>query len=276
MKIKSVIYILLCFLIFSCSKNPETTPIDKTLLNVSYGSSPQQVYDLYLPSNITTSTKTIIFVHGGGWTAGDKADVVGLLLLIKTYFPSYAFVNINYRLSTPGNPAMPMQINDIQSAINSIKSSNYGISNQFAFVGLSAGAHLSMLYAYAYNTNNEIKAVCSIVGPANFTDPNYLNDTTLSGLYLSVAGQTYIDNPAFFVNISPYHKATASSPSTILLYGNADPLVPITQGQDMNAKLNQLGVYNEFKLYNGGHGNWSLADWNDAYSRLKNFITLKF
>ena len=282
MKIKSIFCLLLLILFSSCSKNSEaTTPVDdmsvsKTLLNISYGTSFQQVFDLYLPANRTSATKTIIFVHGGGWTSGDKADVLGLLQLLKSNLPNYAFANINYRLATTGNPALPMQINDIQSVINNLKSNNYGISDKFSFIGVSAGAHLSMLYSYAYNTNNEVKAVCSIVGPANFTDPNYLNNTTLSGLYLAIAGQTYNDNPAFFVNASPYHKATADSPPTLLLYGNADSLIPITQGQDMNSRLNQLGVYNQFRLYNGGHGDWSVTDWNDAYSRIISFINLKF
>lgn len=281
---KLLLMILFCSSLFnSCSKNSENTiPVDnsfaseKTLLNVSYGSNNQQVFDLYLPANRSTSTKTIIVIHGGGWTGGDKADMNGLLQLLKTNLPTYAFANLNYRLATTGNPALPMQIDDISAAINNLKSSNYGISNKYGMVGISAGAHLSMLYVYANNSLSEIKVVCSIVGPTNFTDPNYLNNVTLSSLYLAVAGQTYAQNPTFFVNASPYHKATSVSPPTLLLYGNTDPLVPITQGQDMHSKLDQLGVYNEFKLYNGGHGDWSNPDLIDAYSRITAFINNKF
>ncbi len=281
---KLLLMLLFCSSLFiSCSKNSENTiPVDnsfateKTLLNVSYGSNNQQVFDLYLPANRSTSTKTIIVIHGGGWTGGDKADMNGLLQLLKTNLPTYAFANLNYRLATTGNPALPMQIDDISAAINNLKSSNYGISNKYGMVGISAGAHLSMLYGYANNSLNEIKVICSIVGPTNFTDPNYLNNVTLSSLYLAVAGQTYAQNPTFFVNASPYHKATSVSPPTLLLYGNVDPLVPITQGQDMHSKLDQLGVYNEFKLYNGGHGDWSNPDLIDAYSRITAFINNKF
>ena len=283
------LHLLLLFcssLFISCSKNSDNPILDpvqvgnsfateKTLLNVSYGTSNQQVFDLYLPANRSSATKTVIVIHGGGWTGGDKTDMDGLLQLLKTNMPTYAFANINYRLATTGNPALPMQIDDISSVISNLKSNNYGISNKFGFVGISAGAHLSMLYGYANNSQNEIKAVCSIVGPSNFTDPNYLNSPSLSSLYLAVAGQTYAQNPTFFLNASPYHKATATSPPTLLLYGNADPLVPITQGQDMNAKLNQLGVYNEFTLYNGGHGNWSQPDLLNAYTKIITFMNSK-
>ena len=281
---KLQILLLFCSILFiSCTKNSDATvPIDnsfsteKTVLNVSYGSNNQQVFDIYLPANRSNTTKTLILIHGGGWTSGDKTDMNGLLQLLKTNLPTYAFVNLNYRLASNGNPALPMQIDDITAAISNLKSNNYGISNKFGFVGISAGAHLSMLYGYANNSLNEIKVVCSIVGPANFTDPNYLNNTSLSGLYLAVAGQAYSQNPTFFVNASPYHKATSASPPTLLLYGNSDPLVPITQGQDLHSKLDQLGIYNEFTLYNGGHGNWSNTDLIDAYSKITVFINNKF
>ena len=271
-------------MLISCSKNsddssgvePNPFATQKTLLNVSYGSNSQQVFDLYLPANRSNTTKTLILIHGGGWTSGDKADMDGLLQLLKQNLPNYAFVNLNYRLATTGNPALPMQINDIASAINNLKTNNYGISNKFGFVGISAGGHLSMLYGYANNSLNEIKMVCSIVGPTNFTDPNYLNNAPLSVLYLAVAGQTYNSNPVFFQNASPLLKATSVSPPTILLYGNTDPLVPITQGKDMNDKLNQLGVYNEFTLYNGGHGDWSITDLTNAYSKIIIFVKNKF
>ena len=271
------------FLVVSCSKKQDENlstdnsfAAEKTLLNISYGANNQQIMDLYLPANRSSTTKTLILVHGGGWTSGDKNDMNSLLQLLKQNLPAYAFANINYRLSTSSSPALPMQIDDIALAINNLKTNNYGISNKFGFVGISAGAHLSMLYGYANNSSNEIKIICSIVGPTNFTDPNYLNNPVLSNMYFVVAGQTYANNPAFFQNASPLLKATSTAPPTLLLYGNADPLVPTTQGVDMKNKLTQLGVYNEFTLYNGGHGNWSQPDLLDAYAKIIGFVNNKF
>lgn len=117
--------------------------------------------------------------------------------------------------------------------------------------------------------------VASIVGPTNFTDSNYLTNGE-NGLFTQILGGTYADNPTLYTQNSPLYRATAVAPPTLLLYGNADFLVPITQGQDMNARLNTLGVYNEFKLYNGGHGTWSESDRQDAENRLVTFIKNKF
>lgn len=276
MKIKFLFFGFIALILFSCNSD-ETINQNlkaKTLLNVSYGNNVQQKFDLYLPANRTQNTKTLILVHGGGWTEGDKADMNYAVDIVKQYLPEYAIANINYRLATTGNPAFPMQIDDIESVITKLKTEDYQISDNFGFIGVSAGAHLSMLYSYAYNS--DIKVVCSIVGPTNFTDVNYTSNPFMVAMFQSATGLVYSENIGFYQQISPFHRATTNSQPTILLYGNADPLIPTTQGQDMHAKLNELGVYNEFYLYNGGHGDWVINDQIDAYNRMVNFIKNKF
>jgi acetyl esterase/lipase len=281
MKTKSVFLILLFSILFSCdSKNitsPEINPlVAETKLNISYGSDPLQKFDLYLPANRTQSTKTLILVHGGGWIEGDKADMDYLIPFIKQNLPDYAIANMNYRLASKGVYAFPMQINDLNTVFTTLKNSNYSISDDFGFIGTSAGGHLSLLYSYTNNPNNNIKIVASIVGPTNFRDTNYTNNPAWIANYLALTGVNYETNPTYFEEISPYYTATKTSVPTILLYGNADSLIPTTQGQDLHNKLNELGVYNEFNLYNGGHGDWAPTDQLDAYTKLVGFVKLKF
>lgn len=251
---------------------------EQNLYNISYGSHPQQKFDLYLPANRSANTtKTLILVHGGGWTSGDKADMNYVANIVKQYLPGYAVANMNYRLASSGNPAFPMQIQDLQAVVGQLKNSaDYEISDDFGFIGVSAGGHLSLLYSYAYNANNDVKMVASIVGPTDFTDPNYQNDPALVAAFAAVTGVNYADDPGYYQQLSPLYRATATAAATALFYGNADPLVPTTQGVNLHNKLNQLGVYNEFYLYQGGHGNWSLADQLDAYAKLVAFIENRF
>ena len=274
--ISIVIFVLYVFA--SCQKDSVPTPntVAKTMLNTSYGADSKQVFDLYLPANRSENkTKTLILVHGGGWIEGDKSDMTYLIPLIQQQLPDYAIANINYRLSSSTNYAFPMQINDLKSVINKLKFENYGISTNFGFIGTSAGGHLSLLYSYTNNPNNDIKMVASIVGPTNFTDENYTkNPLWIAALY-QLTGVNYLDNPSYFEQLSPLFHATSSSPSTLLFYGNSDDLIPTTQGQDLHDKLNELGVYNEFNLYNGGHGNWSSLDLLDTQIKLINFIKKK-
>lgn len=276
MKTTVYFYILFSFILLSCnSEEPQQDLQKETLLNISYGSNNQQKFDLYLPANRSkTTTKTLILVHGGGWTEGDKNDMNYVVDIIKQYLPNYAIANINYRLASVGNSAFPMQINDIESIVTKLKNEDYNISDKFGFIGVSAGAHLSMLYGYAYNPN--VKIICNIVGPTSFTDPNYTSNPFMVDMFQSVTGVNYATNPAFYDQISPLYRATSNSQPTIMLYGNADPLIPTTQGQLLHSKLDQLGVYNEFYLYNGGHGNWSPPDLIDAYGKMVTFIQNKF
>jgi dipeptidyl aminopeptidase/acylaminoacyl peptidase len=76
---------------------------------------------------------------------------------------------------------------------------------------------------------------------------------------------------AFLESVSPYHQATTSSPPTILFNGGNDPLVPTSQGIDMDAKLSSLGVTHSFTLYpEEGHG-WTGAALLDTWISFKAF-----
>ena len=274
--------ILILFFVLSCTTNnledseniEGTNPLEYLEnLDVSYGDDSDQKFDIYLPPNRTLDTKVIILVHGGGWSAGDKSDMIGVKDLIFQSFSNIAVVNINYRLADENNSPYPMQTDDITAVVNHLitNRNNYVIDDDFGFIGSSAGAHLSLLWSYTSDTDNNVKMVCSIVGPTNFTDPAYLNNTNPE---LQALIDLYGVNAtiSFLEEVSPYHRATATSPPTILFYGGQDPLIPTTQGTAMRDKLVELRVTQEFTLYeNEGHG-WDGANAIDTWLKLKTFI----
>ncbi len=237
----------------------------------SYGDHPRQILDIYLPPNRTNATKVVILIHGGSWTSGDKSSMEPIELLIRNDIPDLAIVNINYRLADNETPPFPMQLNDITAVIEYLKANKeqYSISEDIGFIGTSAGGHLAMLWSYAYDDNNKVDMVCSIVGPTNFTDPAYLNstDSEIQEL-LGAFGNVTIN---FLEEVSPFHQVKASSPPTILFYGGQDPLIPTSQGVDLKNKLESLDVPYEFTLYeNAGHG-WTGLELLDTWSKLKLF-----
>jgi len=274
-----LILLIFAFVLVSCSSddnnsnnNNETILQYQELLNVSYGNDSDQVIDIYLPENRTSATKVMLLVHGGSWVSGDKNDMNYIKDAMRQSYPDIAIVNINYRLAGLGISPYPMQLNDITAIINHLEANQgiYTISNDYGFIGVSAGGHLSLLWSYAFDTNSDVDMVCSIVGPTNFTDPNYLSNplatTTLNGFGID------INDTALLEEMSPYHVATTSSPPTILFYGGMDPLVPTSQGVELDAKLNQLNVPHEFTLYpNEGHG-WTGANLEDSFTKLNTFI----
>lgn len=243
------------------------------LLDVSYGSDTDQTYDLYLPQNRTLATKVIILVHGGGWTSGDKADMNGFVELIQADLPHYAIVNINYRLANDTTSPFPMQLDDITTLINQLKTRNeeYIISEDYAFLGTSAGGHLSLLWSYAYDTQADVNMVASIVGPTNLADEAYLNtaDPTIQA-YIDLLGAEVVI--PVLESFSPFHAVTNTAPPTALFYGGQDPLIPNSQGMDLSDRLTQLGVTHEFTFYpEEGHG-WTGQNGIDTWNKFKAFV----
>jgi acetyl esterase/lipase len=69
--------------------------------------------DIYLPAGRDPSvSKVIVFIHGGGWGAGNKEDMNGFAYWFYINFPQYGIVNLGYRLRSINN-GYPKQIYDI-------------------------------------------------------------------------------------------------------------------------------------------------------------------
>ncbi len=198
-RISSILF--LGVLAFSCSSSFEevgTSIIDQpieeeilpleaiSMMDVAYGDHPQQKYDIYLPADRTSSkTKVLLLVHGGGWIEGDKSSMTPFIELIKERHPQHAIVNMNYILATitPGvTPAFPNQFLDIDEVIEKLvaEKETLQILPQFGMIGTSAGAHLSLMYDFVYDTEDRVKFVVDIVGPTDFTDPFYSEDPNFS------------------------------------------------------------------------------------------------
>jgi len=271
--------VLFLLLLTGCSSEDDSKTITddvsvkKELLNVSYGSDAEQKIDIYLPAGRSENTKVIVLLHGGSWIAGNKSDMTYLVPSIQQQFPNHAIVNINYRLATDSSPAFPKQINDIQEVIKHLEKTGYKISDDYAFIGFSAGGHLALLYSYAYDPDHHVKAICDVVGPADFSDPNYLSHPLFSSASQNLIG-TNTPTQEQILAVSPVAHITADAPPTLSFYGGQDPLVPATQGQRLKDALDNVNVYNEFNFYpNGGHADWDDATFAEVYGKITAFLT---
>lgn len=282
-KIPFILYFfLLIFVANSCSENDEggsqDTPLEaETRLNVSYGSDPQQVYDLYLPANrTTTDTKVIFLIHGGGWTEGDKNDMNGTVTLLQSLYPEHAIANVNYVLADADHYAFPNQFLDIQTIVNKITSEReeLHIKPEFGMIGVSAGAHIAMMYDYQYDVQNQVKFVADIVGPSDFNDPFYDENFDIPTLIQILADPNAYPNGAdFLTELSPVSFVSSASSPTCMFYGTEDPLVPESNGTSLASKLNQFGVENTLRIYQGGHGdNWSFEDVTEMQQIIGDYI----
>ena len=263
----AIAYLLIIVVFFSCTKNtnsPDTVPVptskkDTALLNVSYGTHPRNVYDIYLPaSRDTTNTAIILMIHGGAWKAGQKEDLNAYLNMLKAKWPGVALVNMNYRLASNANKTHHNEIlADISTAVSHIieNRKKYQVADKMGVVGVSAGAQLSMIYAFKYN--NKIKCVGSIFGPTIINDWNWYNSSNpWLGGYVGDVLAEYVGKPwdtTAYKAVSPFWNVSSTTQPTIIFHGNLDPIVPVYQSQWLRSKLNTLGVPNQYHEYVAFH-----------------------
>lgn len=264
----------------SCSKDADSqTPqplLAETFLNVSYGSNPFQKYDLYLPANRSSEkTKIIMLVHGGGWIEGDKADMDFLIPNIQLRHPNHAIVNMNYVLADAQTPAFPNQFLDVDAVINKItaEKDQLHILPQFALIGVSAGAHISLMYDYVYDSGDQVKMVADIVGPTDFTDTFYTSNPGFPELMAALVDESaYAPGTNFAEILSPALQVSTISSPTLLFYGNTDTLVPLSNGETLNNALNNAQIDHHFTVYNGGHGDWAANDIENMIIQINEYV----
>ncbi len=123
--------------------------------------------DLYTPDGATAADRrpVVVYVHGGGWMNGDKANQIASKRNLFTG-AGYVFASLNYRLSpddptiqAPGRIMFPAHPHDVGEALGWLSAhvAEYGGDpTRILLIGHSAGAHLVDLvstdprYAEAY------------------------------------------------------------------------------------------------------------------------------
>jgi len=131
---------------------PLPTPPLRQWLNLSYAhKSSAEELDLYVPTSRPVPAGglgLVVYVHGGGWLAGqgDKANAFSLTVRNLVLSFGYAIASVNYRLSNEAH--LPAQIQDVKSAVRWLRAhaGQYGYNpNRIAAVGDSAGGQLVAL-----------------------------------------------------------------------------------------------------------------------------------
>lgn len=278
---KSLFLITASIILFTSCKKENTGPAPSpgltalTMKDVSYGGSPEQKMDIYLPAGRKTdSTKVMVLIHGGGWNTGDKSDFDIYVDTLKKREPSYAIFNLNYRLAIAPN-LFPAQELDIKAAVEFIigRAAEYNISQKIVLIGASAGAHLALLQAYKINTPVKVKAVVDFFGPVDLVSlynnpPNPLIPPQL----FAVTGYTPTTNLTLYQQSSPLNFVTTQSPPTIILHGALDVLVSPSQALILKNELQAKGITYEYVVYpDEGHG-WIGPNLTDSFNRIAAFL----
>ncbi len=215
--------------------------------------------DLYLPEG-KTNFPVLIFIHGGGWSGGDKRitfDVYGDLGR-RFAKKGVGVVCINYRLAPQFK--FPTQIQDVARAFawvyNNIE--KYGGDKNRIFVcGHSAGGHLTALLATDERWLAEvglslknIRGAIPISGVYNFLWVKKIKVSDAGKRMLKdLFGENYTDDR--LKDASPlYHiEPEKLLPPFLVLYGGLDfPTLP-AQAKEFAQKLEENGYEVYLKRY---------------------------
>jgi acetyl esterase/lipase len=104
--------------------------------------------DVYPPAGASCYRPIVIWVHGGAWSTGDKANQLASKVQFFNELGA-VFVSVNYRLSSSANGVRhPDHVEDVAGAVAWVQanaSSLGGRADKIALLGHSAGAHLVAL-----------------------------------------------------------------------------------------------------------------------------------
>ncbi len=245
-------------------KGPKVPDGTKSTTNVSYGDHERQKYDLFVPKG-DGPFPLVVWVHGGGWIGGSKdGGGPGLFLLEH----GYAVASINYRYSSQA--VFPAQIQDCKAAIVHLRSGakKHKInSEKFGVWGASAGGHLVALlgtagdvadWEPAAKADSSVRAVVDFFGPTDLlalSGPAGGSGDSADGLLGKLIGGALSKNKEKADMANPIKYTDKADAPFLIVHGDKDPLVPLSQSELLAAALKKAGVENELIVIpGGGHG----------------------
>ncbi|MBR4473109.1 MAG: alpha/beta hydrolase [Oscillospiraceae bacterium] len=208
-------------------------------VSVSYGKHKDQ-YFLYYEPNSVISNKIIVWVHGGGWNAGNPRlfDFVGQCVCNQ----GYRFVSLGYRLSPKYK--YPCQIQDVCEAFHSAVGymADNGIDgSEIIAAGPSAGAHLTSILCYSRKVQEKygvdvsnIKGFIGSGGPYSFREDQGLTIRLLLGQLFRKGYNRKNGEPLALMD--------KSNIPMLLIQSKHDGLVEYACAEDFAEKARKLGI----------------------------------
>ena len=236
--------------------------------------------DVIRPADQTIVSKAVVYVHGGGWAAGHRRDTPNELLVER----GFATLSISYRFSDEA--IFPAAIHDVKAAIRWTRANAADLRidpERIGIWGHSAGGHLASLAALTGDLpelegdggnpgfSSSIQAAVPLSGPSWFPAETMHSDRAVAKL---LGGhQTEIPDVAAFA--SPVGHIAASAPPFLIIHGDADDVVPMSQSELLNEKLREVGVESEvIRVLGAGHNYHELLN-SDVIARISQFFARK-
>jgi acetyl esterase/lipase len=202
-----------------------------------------------------TARPALVWIHGGGWEAGDKRGGIAESLgpgLVRSGFVS---LSINYRLSDQAK--FPAQLHDVKAAIRWVRANadELGVDPERIGVwGHSAGGHLAALLGTTGDMpelegmsgspgySSRVQAVVAVSPPTDFleipagwphVEPRRATSKLVGGPLKERGELVRLANP--IAHIRP------GAPPFLIIHGEDDDVVPVQQAVKLDEALVAAG-----------------------------------
>ncbi|MEE2908446.1 MAG: alpha/beta hydrolase fold domain-containing protein [Planctomycetota bacterium] len=243
-------------------------PASELISDVSYVSpgGMRTFLDIHRPDDgLVSGTPTVLFIHGGGWYGGDKADANVLTMLGPMADLGYGVVSCNYTLSVDMSPSYPQAVHDVKAVVRWIRTAGatYGLSPTIVVTGPSAGGHLSQLLGTSAGVGvfeplpeppggYRIQGSVPFWGLSDFV--MQVEDWGNTGPFSQFLGgplnaKTYTT----YVEASPITWVSADDPPMHMIHGYGDPIHDWNSSRVLDEAFELVDVPCGTEFFDGGH-----------------------
>lgn len=219
------------------------------LSDIPYGPDPAQSLDICSPEAGKPPLGTVILIHGGGWAAGNKRDLLPLCRRMSD--DGFVAININYRLvADKAQNVWPAQVEDLKNVLTWTKARD-GIPPRFCLIGFSAGGHIALkapeFLALDADAARSIKCIVANAAPTRLYENPLMQNIACRLVNApdkdACAARSKELNPTDPGNGIAY----------MLVHGQQDKLVPIADSITLATDYRKKGVVVELVAFQGGH-----------------------
>jgi len=203
------------------------------------GAERKEKLDLYFPPGAARSDcPAVVFIHGGGFTGGDKAEYRSASVSADLCRAGYVVVSCNYVLGSKTKEGVwPQNIADCRNAVRWVRAhaKELGVDPaRIAVAGGSAGGYLALMVGLSDDRT----------GPGG--DPTAKFSAKVSGVIdmygvVSFAKHGKGDVPGVSAEAQqaylPTYQADMRDPPVLILHGTADTTVAISESDELAAAL---------------------------------------
>ncbi|MDS0527005.1 alpha/beta hydrolase [Clostridium sp. SHJSY1] len=261
----------------SLLNNANTSDLKKESIQYKNTRNTPVSLDIYRPDKSPSKgSPVLLYVHGGSWAYGSNEIPKVLSPILKPFLnQGYTIISVSYELLNK-KADFSKQVADVKDSIKWIykNKDTYNFNtDEIGVIGISAGAHLSLLATYSDTEEfvddqslkdypYKIKYLIDFFGP---TDLSSFDEK--SAIKEAVPFLLSVKNKAEYIKkYSPINYVKKDLPKTLIVHSKADTMVPYNNSSNLYESSKALG--NNVKLVTLNNTNHDLSNLNYDDSKL--------